>query len=366
MRIAPGAGGFWAWWRRSLLSWLPPRWQLQMGWSRARLLFSHEAGQLRIQRELAGQREVLADLPWPQPPQEVEPLLGPRLAAMPRYWLLPGTAVLRRGLRLPAAAAERLRDVVGFEIDRQTPFGADQVHFDVRTPSRREDGQLEVELVVVPRPALEALEQQAGDWMASLAGVDVVEDDGTPLDVNLLPPERRQQRRDPMQRWNRLLAVVAVLALVVAAWQLLDNRRQAADGLRAQVDAAAQRARAVSAQRQQLQDLVDGAEFFDRQRAARPTAVEVWNELTQRLPDGTWLEKFSMEGNQLQLIGMSNGASSLVARLEGSALWRTPALTGVLQADDGSRRDRFTLTAELQSAPAPRKEAADGATARSP
>src|SRR5690606_5659698 len=122
-------------------------------------------------------------------------------------------------------------------------------------------------------------------------------------------------------------------------WQLLDNRREVARNLQAQVDVAAQRARSVGEQRQQLQDLVDGAAFFDRQRAQRPPAVEVWNELSQRLPDGTWLEKFSLEGGQLQLIGLSDSASSLVGRLEGSRLWRTPALTGVLQGDDGSRRD---------------------------
>jgi Tfp pilus assembly protein PilN len=359
-RLAPGARGFWAWWRRSLLAWLPPRWQQQLGLSRVRLLLSRNGETLRIERDAAGQCVLLAEMPWPQSPGDVETLLGPRLSALPCHWLLPAHSVLRRSLRLPAAAATRLRDVVGFEIDRQTPFTADQVHFDARVIGHREDGQLDVELVVVPRTTLDALAGQGGTWKGALAGVDAADAQGLPLGVNLLPPQARQQRRDPMQRWNRLLALAAVVALVGGGWQLLDNRRQAARNLQAQVDVAAQRARTVGEQRQQLQDLVDGAAFFDRQRAQRPPAVEVWNELSQRLPDGTWLEKFSLEGGQLQLIGLSDSASSLVGRLEGSRLWRTPALTGVLQGDDGSRRDRFTLTAELQAAPAPRAEAADG------
>ncbi|RBL01500.1 general secretion pathway protein GspL, partial [Xanthomonas oryzae pv. oryzae] len=50
-------------------------------------------------------------------------------------------------------------------------------------------------------------------------------------------------------------------------------------------------------------------------------------------------------------------ASSLVRRLEGSPLWRTPSLTGVLQSDAGRNVDRFTITAELAGPDA--KEAAD-------
>jgi general secretion pathway protein L len=47
-----------------------------------------------------------------------------RLSDLPRWLLLPAGSALRRRLPLPAAAANRLRDVVGFEIERQTPFAA--------------------------------------------------------------------------------------------------------------------------------------------------------------------------------------------------------------------------------------------------
>ena len=66
------------------------------------------------------------------------------------------------------------------------------------------------------------------------------------------------------------------------------------------------------------------------------------------------------------LIGLSREASSLIQRLQGSPLWRAPALTGALQPDPASGRDRFTLTAELGPAsatrprPATRPEDGDG------
>ena len=106
-------------------------------------------------------------------------------------------------------------------------------------------------------------------------------------------------------------------------------------------------ARRVAMQRQRLVDLVEGAAFLDRTRASLPTTVEVMDEVSRRLPDNTYLEKLSIEGHQLLLIGLSPEASSLVGKMEGSRLWKSPALSGALQPDPRSRRDRFSLTAEL-------------------
>lgn len=362
-RIMPGAGSFWAWWSQALLSWLPARWQALLGVSDARLLLQVADDQLSVSLLHNGQRQPLSSLPLGSTPAALDAALPPRVASLPRFGLLPANAVLRKPLRMPAAAEPRLREVLGFEIDRQTPFSAAQVYYDVRLLQRRADGQLDTELVVVPRQRIDALLSPAEAWQQQLDGIDVLAADAQPLGVNLLPATLRRQRHDPMRRLNRVLLVAGLVMLVLAAWQLLDNRRAAAAQLSAQVDAAAARARVVAAQRQQLQDLVDGQQFFAAQRAAQPSATQVINELSQRLDDATSLEKLSIEAGRMQLIGMSSSASSLVSTLEGSTLWKTPSLTGVLQTGNGGSRERFTLTAELR---APTPEAADGTATRTP
>ncbi|WP_231583323.1 PilN domain-containing protein [Luteimonas sp. FCS-9] len=92
--------------------------------------------------------------------------------------------------------------------------------------------------------------------------------------------------------------------------------------------------------------------FLQAQRAARPTTVAVLDELSRRLPDSTSLEKAAIEGDRILLIGLSTEASALVGHLQGSPLWRSPALAGALQNDPRTRSDRFTLTAELAPPPA--------------
>ena len=158
---------------------------------------------------------------------------------------------------------------------------------------------------------------------------------------------------------------MAALALAVALWQVLANRRAAADAFQQSVDARAGAARRAAASRQRLVDAVAGQTFLDQTRAGRPSAIEIIDELSRRLPDSTYLEKLAIENDKLLLIGLSSEASALVDRLEGSKLWKAAALTGAVQPDPRTRRDRFTLTADLTiSGPAASREVADGGAAR--
>jgi general secretion pathway protein L len=326
---------------------------MALGVDRGRLLLGVEGDGLRVRLQ---DGDGLHDLGRMPPPAELEvdgndvlaAVLSPSMAELPRWLLLPAGACLRRRLLLPAAAAERLRDVTGFEIDRQTPFAAEDAAYDARLLSRREgDGQLDVELVVVPRAVLDAQRAALGAQARWLAGADVAGAEGEPLGVNLLPPATRFAPSDPWRAWNLALVGVAVLAIAAAMWQMLDNRRAAAEAFAVVAGRQAEAARGVSVQRQRLVDLVQGQTFLDKSRAGRATTVEVLDELSRRLPDDTYLEKFALEGDRMTLIGLSQEASALVGKLEGSKLWRAPALTGALVPDPRTHRDRFTLVAVL-------------------
>jgi general secretion pathway protein L len=375
-RLQPGTGGFLTWWGKSLAAWLPSRWRAALGFGRDRLLLADvgDALQLRLESDDGVRGPIIEDLgvlpsgadlgPDEDP---LQPVLNRAIADVPRWLVLPAAAGLRRRLTLPAAAAERLRDVVSFEIDRQTPFSVDAVAFDARILGRRiSDGQLDVELIAVPNTSLQPRLEALGPLAHTLAGIDLADSAGMPLRVNLLPPSQQRQRADPWRSWNWVLAAIAVFTLAIGLWQVLANRRAAADAFEQSVEARAGDARRAAMQRQRLVDAVAGQTFLDQTRAGRPSAIEVVDELSRRLPDSTYLEKLAIENDKLLLIGLSSEASALVDRLEGSKLWKAAALTGAVQPDPRTRRDRFTLTADLViAAPAiPAKEAADAATVR--
>jgi len=279
-------------------------------------------------------------------------------SAVPRWLLLPVSQVLRRTLALPAAAEPRLREVLAFELDRQTPFSADQVSYQGRVLSRDTAAQqLGVELLVLPKSRLDAELLALGTLGADLAGVDVVDADGRRLDVNLLPESRRQHRHDPVRRLNAALAAAAAMALLATLLLTLANRREVRDDFRSQVAAATVEARQARLLRSQLQVSAQAANFLAATRASRPTMLEVLDDLTRRMPDDTALDKLAINDDNLVMVGYSSAAPALVALLQDSPLLVEPALSGAVQADPRTGRDRFTIAARIAVKPSP--EAAD-------
>ena len=349
-----GIRGFLAWWGAGLASWLPPRWRQLLAASADRLLLQVEGDVFRLRRQIAGELQDLATLPMlASRGLQDDPLasvLTGSAADLPRWLLLPAASGLRRTLQLPGAARERLREVLGFEIERQTPFAASDVLYDGRVLHVREDGQLQVELVVVPRTRFDDANGVLAELSSWLAGADLAGADGLPLGVNLLPVSQRKLRANPWRWWNLILAALFVTGLTLGLAQILANRNEAARQLQADVDVRSAQARNVSQQRQRLVDSVEGGVYLQQQRSARPSVVEVLDELAKRLPDGTYLEKAAVEGGQLTIIGLSNQAAALVGKLEGARQWNAPALSGALQPDPRTRSDRFTLVAQLNDA----------------
>ncbi len=360
-RAWPGLRGFWAWWTTALASGLPPRLRAVFGLAQQRLLLRRHDDSLSLALTLPAQpgespiRE-LTELPWGAAAaagdEPLSQLLSPRINSLPRWLLLPERGGLRRRLSLPAAAADRLREVLGFEIDRQTPFTLADVYYDARVLGRRGDGQIDAELIVVPRASLERALAALGEPLgATLAGVHMADASGLPLGVNLLPGAQRRRRRDPRAIWNSGLAVVALVALGAGLWQIRHNREAAADALEIEAKRLGQQAAKVSAERKQLVDQVEGLRFLQQTRSGRPSTVEVLDELSRRLPDSTYIERVSIEGERILIVGLSSEAPRLVERLQGSKLWHSMNLTGALMPDPSKNKDRFNLSAELTIAP---------------
>jgi general secretion pathway protein L len=265
-------------------------------------------------------------------------------------WLaLPASQALVRTLSLPLAAEPQLDGVLRHEIDRQTPFSADQVVHAAQVVSRHPaEGQLRAELVVLPKAALDSALAALGPLAARLSGVDV--DDAAHRAGrrrNLLPSPQRVQRTDRDGRVRAVVIVVAALALLGSGIVTLGNRERALASLEAQRDAAFDTARQARALRQQLDGAASAANFLAEQRQKRPTMLELLDDLTRRLPDDVYLQRFSVEQDRVTLSGAARSAGSIVATLQGSPYLKGPALAGAVQQDRSTGRDGFTVVAEL-------------------
>ena len=352
------------WLRRAgeaLLSLLPPALRRQLGAGDRRLLLGLDAHQLQLHVLDDSSGAALGAVPLDDAVllEQLRQRLDENAGGVPRWLLLDASQTLRPVLAVPASAEPRLREMMVHEIDRQTPFAPDQVSFEPRVLARDvANRQLRVELVVLPTSRLEAALARLGPMAAGLAGVDAVDGAGRRLGVNLLPLPGRAAGRDRARHLNRWLGGVAVLALFAAMWLMLDNRRDAHAATEARV--AATRAQAMQARRARnaLKGSVDAANFLARKRSQQPTMLELLDDLTRRIPDSTYVEKISITDGSVLLIGQSQQASALVGLLQGSPLILRPTLTGSVQTDPRSGKERFTLSAVVAGS-AKEKEGGD-------
>lgn len=345
----------------TVLAMLPDSLRRQLGVRHRRLLMSLDAEGLQLRAQMDERTHLVGVLPLDDAVllEQLRELLDHNAGNVPRWLVVDVGQTLRPVISVPASAEARLREVMLHEIDRQTPFSHDQVSFEPRILSRdAQTRQLRVELVVLPRARLDAALALLGPLANGLAGVDVVDADGARLGVNLLPLAGRSARLDRSRNVNRWLALITVAALFGAMWMTLSNRSAELEATSARVDAAKVKAREVRILRNSLKGSADAANFLARLSARQPTTLEVLADMTKRIPDTTYLEKIAINDGNIVLIGQSQRAADLVGLLQGSTLFKTPTLTGSVQTDPRTGKERFTLTAVVTGSNRD-KEAAD-------
>jgi general secretion pathway protein L len=340
---------FLAWWGGELRACLPQRWRKLLASEDARILIQREADVLRVSQLRAGQLQDVAQLPLAEAdalPAALDQALGEERRELPRVLLLPAAMVLRRVLTLPSAALDNLRTVLGFELDRQTPFKPDQVTYDSRVLAHETGArQVPVELALVPRERLRQVLDEIGPVASDLSGVDAGGADGVPLGYNFLPAEQRRSGSHA-RLWLHLgLIAFSAFCLLLAMHRLIDNRAEAVAALGSESEKQHDGARVAARLRSTLEEAATAANFLAVEKARQPSMVLLLNELSVLLPDDTWLERMNFSRGEVSLAGQSGQAAKLVEILQGSTLLRNPALSGPIQPDARSGKDRFNITA---------------------
>src|SRR5262245_28476482 len=154
---------FLRWWSKELRACLPARWRRRLLSGKRRFFVSVQNQSIRLVE--VGATYVSPDRTISLNPQSLDDIAY--LADMQRmirkktarlHVLVAEESVLRRRIRLPVAALENLREVLGFELDRHTPFESRDVYFDYSVvETDRESKTVTVDVAVVPRTYLDDL-----------------------------------------------------------------------------------------------------------------------------------------------------------------------------------------------------------------
>ena len=357
------ASTFWRWWTGELARLVPERFAALGGASRVpRVAFEGEELVVLEPRPASGAQSRVS---LAQDPQRARAALRAMLERVGetrnrvRLVLAESDALVRR-TTMPAATEENLAQVLTFEMDRLTPFRADEVYFDYRVLARdAAAGTIAVLLAVARR---EIVDRHAG----RLAALGLTVEGVTPRQelaqiagaLNLMPAERRGERETPRERAVKmgLALLVAVLLFAVLLYPPY-IKREAIKALHP-VEAKAQtEAQATGRLAQELERLVSDYNFLLTKKHANPPVLAYIEEITRLLPDNTWVQQLDLKvagkARELQIQGETASSSKLIEILEQSALLRNAAPRGTETRGSQPNTVRFAIAAEARSRPPP-------------
>jgi general secretion pathway protein L len=254
---------------------------------------------------------------------------------------------LVRPLELPARATEFIEGIVRVQIDRLTPWTAAEAVFGCTSPIVAGNGKIVTTIAASTRAATDP-------YVAGLAALH-------PASMSIFTRAGEQSRdlikvfeqqarglldRQRMSRLLRLtlagLAVAAVLVFVADAFvgNYLDGRQAEINS-----ELAARRV-ALRLDRAGI-DLSPVAALARRKHETQASVIAI-EELSRILPDNTYVTELHIDGNTLQVAGVTTDAPSLIRLMEQSQHFSRATFFAPTTRAPSDPGDRFHIEAKLQ------------------
>lgn len=258
---------------------------------------------------------------------------------------LPPGLLLERTLTLPLAAERDLLRVVGYEMDRLTPFRVDGVVWSCKTLNRdAARKQLHVQLRIVPRAPL----QPMLDALGRMGLVPACLEAGDAVNPGRAIPLGGQPGRSRLQRRMDALALAGCGALAVVAAALPFVLQSFAwNGIEARIEVVRADVTEVEQLRSRIAHSATAAGAVAAERSQAGAPLHALALLTDALPDDAVLTQLSAQQRKLTISGRSAGAAKLLGTLAAHPLLRNPVFTAPVIRDDANGAEMFSIRLEL-------------------
>ncbi|MES9945461.1 MAG: PilN domain-containing protein [Candidatus Thiodiazotropha sp.] len=338
---------FWYWWSGEISMLLPERIRtLLRGGKPAQLLFKDET--LRIVNQGLSGAEVaenylrVIDFDDSEHRRVINSASEIRLCLETKKYLF-------KKVTLPIETEENLREVLAFEMDRQTPFSVDQVYYDYVVNTRdKQNRTLDITLILAPIDKISLALKQLEENRVRINAISPCEEiDPNLNEVNLLPPEKREKPHKRYRLLNLALFLFLLLlitgSLMLPLWQKSTLLKQ----LETELDEYKSKATQVAALREQVTSARDETRFLEEKKINSKPVLEILLELTLLLPDDTWVSNLEVRENTVHLHGQSTASASLIPILETSKLFQNVSFRSPVTRSKKNNTERFHISADL-------------------
>ncbi len=257
---------------------------------------------------------------------------------------LPPGLLLEQRVTLPLAAEREPERVLGYEMDRLTPFAAADLVWTWALERRdRAAGRIHLRLSLVPKARLTTLLDALAAAGLRPVALDAPAPDGAVRRLALAQPRTGWWRRRGLALAG---GACAMLAVAVAAMPFLQQSR-AADQVEARIAALRPRAAEAEALRRSMLDRTAATDVIQAQRARVGDPLSILATLTNLLPDDTYLTELTLRSRALVITGQSAGAARLIAAMAGDSSFLNPAFAAPVTRSDAGHNEGFSIRAEV-------------------
>jgi general secretion pathway protein L len=257
---------------------------------------------------------------------------------------------LRTRFDLPLAADENLREVIGFELDRHTPFKLEQVYFTHEVVGRDAPGQrISVAVTIAPKSLVDRYIETVTKLGLTPDRVDVAsERDGAPPSSDLIGRIEMGSIRGTGSRmtWALALFMIALSGIAVAIPVI--RAQQHAQNLEREFAVLKRTSEAIAALQRQIEQLREEEGFLVQRKRNSRSVSQLIFETTHVLPDDTWVNELQVNGADIQIVGYSMSASRLIGLLERSQTFRNTTFRSPVTRDAKTDRERFHIAARVE------------------
>jgi general secretion pathway protein L len=255
---------------------------------------------------------------------------------------------LFRPLELPKRAIEFLDGIVRAQIDRLTPWTASEAVFSWTPPTDLPKDRIALTVAATARALVAPYVQAIAELGAASVVVLTVPGDAGSQSAAVRVFEQRARGALEIDRIRRALVALFVVTGLAAAVSL-GYAAIAADSLDAEQQ---ELARKVAARRAALRA---GPEFatsaqrmLERRKQTTPSSVMVIEALSQILPDHTYVTELHVEGDKLQVVGVTRDAPALIALIEQSQHFTRATFYAPTTRTPGDPGERFHIEAHIK------------------
>ena len=264
--------------------------------------------------------------------------------------------LLIREITLPLVNDGDIASVLAHEIDRLSPFTKNNVCYGYEILQKNvQAAKLRLRLLCLERAVLEGILAQCAELGLRISGVERVVDpasEATGEAVNLLPLDRRPPKEQLWNRANQVTAVLAaVLLFIVLALPIWHYEKQV-EGLHLQVNALLEQSKVVRAKQARLVATLDRRDALVNRKNHEFEKIIILHNLTQVIPDNTWLTRVTVRDSSLEIEGESEKSSDLIEKLESEAAFYQVEFASSVTRNARTGKERFQIKMHLAAKPA--------------